>query len=137
MSIKRPEGGWNIRGPRSPGEMLREEFSGPSESQSTVRSRTPCSVPALARSSISVGHYADTAYAWAPFGTVQFLENLQKDYEQILARRKTTRHRRRFALAAMLLDAYSKSFTMRTTVIVSPSGSGTVNSSSSRYPFAR
>jgi antitoxin HigA-1 len=94
MSIKRPEGGWNIsRPPVHPGEMLREEFMRPL-GISINGLALELHVPVTRISQIvnqCRGITADTALRLARhFDTsADFWMNLQKDYELILARRKT------------------------------------------------
>ena len=93
MSIKRPEGGWNItRPPVHPGEMLREEFMRPM-GISINGLALELHVPVTRISEIvneRRGITADTALRLARhFGmSADFWMNLQKDYELILARQK-------------------------------------------------
>jgi addiction module HigA family antidote len=94
MSIMRPEGGWNVtRAPVHPGEMLREEFMKPL-GISINRLALELHVPVTRISQIvneRRGITADTALRLARhFGTsADFWLNLQKDYELLLARRKS------------------------------------------------
>lgn len=94
MSFKRPAGGWNItRPPVHPGEMLREEFMKPM-SISINGLALELHVPATRVSEIvneRRGITADTALRLARhFGmSADFWMNLQKEYELILARRKS------------------------------------------------
>src|SRR3954447_5004258 len=94
MSIKRPEGGWNItRPPVHPGEMLREEFMKPLEI-SINGLALELHVPVTRVSQIvneRRGITADTALRLARhFGTsADFWMNIQKEYELALTRRKS------------------------------------------------
>ena len=94
MTIKRPEGGWNIsRPPVHPGEMLLEEFMKPL-AISINGLALELHVPVTRISEIvnqRRGVTADTALRLARyFGTsADFWMNLQKDYELILARQKS------------------------------------------------
>jgi antitoxin HigA-1 len=94
MSIKRPEGGWNItRTPVHPGEMLHEEFMKPL-GISINSLALELHVPVTRVSEIvnqRRGITADTALRLARhFGTnADFWMNLQKDYELILTQRKS------------------------------------------------
>jgi antitoxin HigA-1 len=94
MSIMRPESGWNIsRAPVHPGEMLREEFMAPFGISINALA-LELHVPVTRVSEIvneRRGITADTALRLARhFGTTaDFWMNLQKDYELILARRKS------------------------------------------------
>jgi antitoxin HigA-1 len=93
MSIKRPEGGWNItRPPVHPGEMLREEFMKPM-GISINGLALELHVPATRISEIvneRRGITADTALRLARhFGmSADFWMNLQKTYELVLTRQK-------------------------------------------------
>jgi antitoxin HigA-1 len=94
MSIKRPEGGWNItRPPVHPGEMLREEFMKPM-GISINGLALELHVPATRISEIvneRRGITADTALRLARhFGmSADFWMNLQKTYELVLTRQKS------------------------------------------------
>jgi addiction module HigA family antidote len=94
MSIMRPDKGWNVtRAPVHPGEMLREEFMKPLEI-SINGLALDLHVPATRISEIvnqRRGITADTALRLARyFGTsADFWMNVQKDYDLILARRKS------------------------------------------------
>jgi antitoxin HigA-1 len=94
MSIMRPERGWNIaRPPVHPGEMLREEFMKPL-GISINGLALELHVPVTRISQIVNGRRgitADTALRLARhFGTsADFWLNLQKDYELVLARKKS------------------------------------------------
>src|SRR3954471_12313811 len=94
MSTLRPEGGWNItRPPVHPGEMLREEFMKPS-GISINGLALELHVPVTRISQIvneRRGITADTALRLARhFGTsADFWMNLQRDYELLVARRKS------------------------------------------------
>ncbi|MEO8370683.1 MAG: HigA family addiction module antitoxin [Candidatus Solibacter sp.] len=94
MSIKRPEGGWNItRPPVHPGEMLREEFMKPLGISINALA-LELHVPVTRISQIvnqRRGITADTALRLARYfnTSADFWMNLQKDYELILARCKT------------------------------------------------
>ena len=94
MSIKRPEGGWDItRTPVHPGEMLREEFMKPM-GISINGLALELHVPVTRISEIvneRRGITADTALRLARhFGTSpEFWLNIQKSYELILARKKS------------------------------------------------
>jgi antitoxin HigA-1 len=94
MSILRPAGGWNItRPPVHPGEMLREEFMKPL-GLSINGLGLELHVPATRIGEIvneRRGITADTALRLARyFGTsADFWMNLQKNYELIVARRKS------------------------------------------------
>ena len=94
MSIKRPEGGWKItRAPVHPGEMLREEFMKPL-GISINGLALELHVPVTRISEIvneRPGVTADTALRLARyFGTsADFWMNIQKDYELILARKRS------------------------------------------------
>ena len=94
MSIKRPEGGWNItRSPVHPGEMLREEFMKPL-GISINGLALELHVPVTRISQIvneRRGITADTALRLARhFGaSADFWMNLQKNYELLLTRRKS------------------------------------------------
>jgi addiction module HigA family antidote len=94
MSIKRPEGGWNVtRAPVHPGEMLREEFMKPL-GISINGLALELHVPVTRISEIvneRRGITADTALRLARhFGTsADFWMNLQRDYELILTRQKS------------------------------------------------
>ncbi len=94
MSVKRPEGGWNItRAPVHPGEMLREEFMKPL-GISINGLALELHVPVTRISEIvneRRGITADTALRLARhFGTsADFWMNIQKDYELILTRQKS------------------------------------------------
>ena len=96
MSIKRPEGGWKVtRPPVHPGEMLREEFMKPL-GISINGLALELHVPVTRISQIvneRRGITADTALRLSRhFGmSADFWMNLQKDYELILARRKSLR----------------------------------------------
>ena len=96
MSIKRPEGGWNIsRTPVHPGEMLREEFMKPL-GISINGLALELHVPVTRISEIvneRRGITADTALRLARhFGTsADFWMNIQKDDELILTRQKSLR----------------------------------------------
>src|SRR5215469_12367620 len=96
MSIKRPEGGWKItRTPVHPGEMLHEEFMKPL-SLSINALALELHVPVTRVSEIvneRRGITADTALRLARyFGTsADFWMNIQKDYELILARKRSFR----------------------------------------------
>ena len=96
MSIKRPEGGWNVtRTPVHPGEMLREEFMKPL-GISMNGLALELHVPVTRISEIvneRRGITADTALRLARhFGTsADFWMNLQKDYELILTRQKSSK----------------------------------------------
>jgi len=94
MSIKRPEGGWDIsRAPVHPGEMLREEFMKPL-GISINGLALELHVPVTRISEIvnqRRGITADTALRLARhFGTsADFWMNIQKEYELILTRQKS------------------------------------------------
>jgi addiction module HigA family antidote len=94
VSIKRPEGGWNVtRAPVHPGEMLREEFMKPL-GISINGLALELHVPVTRISEIvneRRGITADTALRLAlHFGTSpDFWMNIQKDYELILTRQKS------------------------------------------------
>ena len=94
MSIMRPEGGWNIRrAPVHPGEMLREEFMKPM-GLSINGLALELHVPVTRISEIvnqRRGITADTALRLARyFGTsADFWMNIQKDYELIVAKKKS------------------------------------------------
>jgi antitoxin HigA-1 len=94
MSIKRPEGGWNItRPPVHPGEMLREEFMKPM-GISINGLALELHVPATRISEIVNERRAitaDTALRLARhFGmSADFWMNLQKTYELVLTRQKS------------------------------------------------
>jgi addiction module HigA family antidote len=96
MSIRRPEGGWNItRNPVHPGEMLREEFMKPL-GISINGLALELHVPVTRVSEIvneRRGVSADTALRLARyFGTsADFWMNIQKDYELILARQASSK----------------------------------------------
>ena len=96
MSIKRPEGGWNItRTPVHPGEMLREEFMKPL-GISINGLALELHVPVTRVSEIvneRRGISADTALRLARhLGTSpDFWMNMQKNYELILTRQKSLR----------------------------------------------
>ena len=108
MSMKRPEGGWNItRSPVHPGEMLGEEFMKPL-GISINGLALELHVPVTRISEIineRRGITADTALRLARhFGTsADFWMNVQKDYELILTRQKSLKtierqvRRRKFA----------------------------------------
>ena len=94
MSIKRPEGGWNVtRAPVHPGEMLREEFMKPLQISMNGLA-LELHVPVTRISEIvneRRGITADTALRLARyFGTsADFWMNMQRDYELILAQQKS------------------------------------------------
>jgi addiction module HigA family antidote len=94
MSMKRPEGGWNItRAPVHPGEVLREEFMKPL-GISINGLALELHVPVTRISEIvneRRGITADTALRLARhFGTSpDFWMNIQKDYELILTPQKS------------------------------------------------
>ena len=94
MSIRRPEGGWNVtRTPVHPGEMLREEFMKPL-GISINGLALELHVPVTRISEIvneRRGITADTALRLARhFGmSADFWMNIQKDYELILTRQKS------------------------------------------------
>src|SRR5215217_558561 len=94
MSIKRPEGGWNIsRAPVHPGEMLREEFMKPL-GMSMNALALELHVPVTRISEIvneRRGITADTALRLARyFGMdADFWMNLQKNYDLILTQQKS------------------------------------------------
>jgi addiction module HigA family antidote len=94
VSIKRPEGGWNVtRAPVHPGEVLREEFMKPL-GISINGLALELHVPVTRISEIvneRRGITADTALRLARhFGTSpDFWMNIQKDYELILTRQKS------------------------------------------------
>ena len=96
MSIMRPEGGWNIsRPPVHPGEMLREEFMKPL-GISINGLALELHVPVTRISQIvneRRGITADTALRLARhFGTsADFWMNIQKDYELLLTRHKSSK----------------------------------------------
>ena len=94
MSIKRPDGGWNVtRRPVHPGEMLREEFMKPLGISMNALA-LELHVPVTRISEIvneRRGITADTALRLARyFGTsADFWMNIQKEYELIIARQKS------------------------------------------------
>ena len=94
MSSMRPEGGWRItRTPVHPGEMLREEFMKPLGISINVLA-LELHVPVTRVSQIvneRRGITADTALRLGRhFGMgADFWMNLQKEYELVLARRKS------------------------------------------------
>jgi addiction module HigA family antidote len=95
MGIDRPEGGWKItRRPVHPGEMLREEFMKPL-GLSINGLALELHVPATRISEIvneRRGITADTALRLARYFEMSpdFWMNVQKDYELILTRQKSS-----------------------------------------------